>query len=280
MVNVAAVPGLPLVGNLLQLKEKKPYKTFALMAQKYGPIYSIRAGSSTIIVLNSTNLAKEVRLIATLLRLTSFHFTHASFFNSIYTLLIHLLLDPFTCKLQHPCHLIDSLIHRPVQWMISQVHKLTVSFKMIFFFHIAILDEFILIHLSMVGRIRSQTVVKWDPRMRWLVLWSIHWSNFGWHVLNRLLLLHSMYLFLFTANWIVKCYGCFRPWWPGFRRFQQGSYRMHSPFWLLINVWLPQATTMNFTKRSKNIFLQTFWELLHRLVAYHKFMVLHQYFSK
>ncbi|WVY89523.1 hypothetical protein V8G54_035037 [Vigna mungo] len=59
LVNVAAVPGLPIVGNLLQLKEKKPYKTFARMAQKHGPIYSIRTGSSSIIVLNSTNLAKE-----------------------------------------------------------------------------------------------------------------------------------------------------------------------------------------------------------------------------
>ncbi|BAT81578.1 Ent-kaurene oxidase [Vigna angularis] len=56
---VPAVPGLPIVGNLLQLKEKKPYKTFAQMAQKHGPIYSIRTGSSSIIVLNSTNLAKE-----------------------------------------------------------------------------------------------------------------------------------------------------------------------------------------------------------------------------
>ncbi|KAK7402373.1 hypothetical protein VNO78_14589 [Psophocarpus tetragonolobus] len=56
---VPAVPGLPLIGNLLQLKEKKPYKTFTQMAQKYGPIFSIRAGSSILIVLNSTNLAKE-----------------------------------------------------------------------------------------------------------------------------------------------------------------------------------------------------------------------------
>lgn len=60
LVNVAAVPGLPIVGNLLQLKEKKPYKAFARMAQKHGPIYSIRTRSSSIIVLNSTNLAKEV----------------------------------------------------------------------------------------------------------------------------------------------------------------------------------------------------------------------------
>ncbi|KAJ1405848.1 Cytochrome P450 [Sesbania bispinosa] len=56
---VPAVPGLPVIGNLLQLKEKKPYKTFTQMAEKYGPIYSIRTGASTLIVLNSAQVAKE-----------------------------------------------------------------------------------------------------------------------------------------------------------------------------------------------------------------------------
>ena len=56
------VPGLPVIGNLLQLKEKKPYKTFTQMADKYGPIYSIRTGASTLIVLNSAQVAKEVGL--------------------------------------------------------------------------------------------------------------------------------------------------------------------------------------------------------------------------
>jgi hypothetical protein len=57
---LAVVPGLPLIGNLLQLREKKPHKTFTKMAHKYGPIYSIRAGASTIIVLNTAQLAKQV----------------------------------------------------------------------------------------------------------------------------------------------------------------------------------------------------------------------------
>ncbi|XP_057457719.1 ent-kaurene oxidase-like [Lotus japonicus] len=57
--SVPTVPGLPVIGNLLQLKEKKPYKTFTQMAEKYGPIYSIRTGASTLIVLNSVQLAKE-----------------------------------------------------------------------------------------------------------------------------------------------------------------------------------------------------------------------------
>ncbi|RDX78549.1 Ent-kaurene oxidase, chloroplastic, partial [Mucuna pruriens] len=57
--SVTAVPGLPLIGNLLQLKEKKPYKTFTELAEKYGPIYSIRTGAFTVIVLNSVQVAKE-----------------------------------------------------------------------------------------------------------------------------------------------------------------------------------------------------------------------------
>ncbi|KAH0990385.1 hypothetical protein GBA52_001868 [Prunus armeniaca] len=56
---VPVVPGLPLIGNLLQLKERKPYKTFTKWAQTYGPIYSIRTGAFTLVVLNSTDVAKE-----------------------------------------------------------------------------------------------------------------------------------------------------------------------------------------------------------------------------
>nr|AYV88888.1 cytochrome P450 oxidase CYP701A57 [Polygala tenuifolia] len=57
--SVPVVPGLPLLGNLLQLKEKKPHKTFAKWAEIYGPIYSIKTGASTMVVLNSTEVAKE-----------------------------------------------------------------------------------------------------------------------------------------------------------------------------------------------------------------------------
>jgi len=42
----AAVPGLPIVGNLLQLKEKKPHQTFTKWAEIYGPIYTIKTGAS------------------------------------------------------------------------------------------------------------------------------------------------------------------------------------------------------------------------------------------
>ncbi|KAL1813107.1 hypothetical protein ACET3Z_023172 [Daucus carota] len=53
------VPGLPVVGNLLQLKEKKPHKTFTKWAETYGPVYSIRTGSTTLVVLNSNDVVKE-----------------------------------------------------------------------------------------------------------------------------------------------------------------------------------------------------------------------------
>ncbi|GAV80346.1 p450 domain-containing protein [Cephalotus follicularis] len=56
---VPEVPGLPLLGNLLQLKEKKPHKTFLKWAEIYGPIYSIKTGASSLVVLNSADVAKE-----------------------------------------------------------------------------------------------------------------------------------------------------------------------------------------------------------------------------
>lgn len=58
------VPGLPIVGNLLQLKEKKPHMTFTKWAETHGPIYSIKTGATTMVVLNSTDVAKEVVLMA------------------------------------------------------------------------------------------------------------------------------------------------------------------------------------------------------------------------
>ncbi|KAL1212689.1 Ent-kaurene oxidase [Cardamine amara subsp. amara] len=57
--SVPVVPGFPVIGNLLQLKEKKPHKTFTKWSELYGPIYSIKMGSSSLIVLNSTDTAKE-----------------------------------------------------------------------------------------------------------------------------------------------------------------------------------------------------------------------------
>ncbi|KAK9129652.1 hypothetical protein Sjap_010139 [Stephania japonica] len=53
------VPGLPLLGNLLQLKDKKPHQTFTKWAEIYGPIYKIKTGASSVVVLNSTDVVKE-----------------------------------------------------------------------------------------------------------------------------------------------------------------------------------------------------------------------------
>ncbi|KAI3863328.1 hypothetical protein MKX03_020143 [Papaver bracteatum] len=57
--NPPVVPGLPLIGNLLQLKDKIIHQTFANWSEIYGPIYSINIGASTIVVLNSTDVVKE-----------------------------------------------------------------------------------------------------------------------------------------------------------------------------------------------------------------------------
>lgn len=62
----AEVPGLPVIGNLLQMTEKKPHRTFTNWAETYGPIYSIKTGANTIVVLSSNELAKEVIRIITL----------------------------------------------------------------------------------------------------------------------------------------------------------------------------------------------------------------------
>jgi ent-kaurene oxidase len=56
----AAVPGLPIIGNLHQLRERKPHKTFSKWSETYGPIYTIKTGSSSVAVLNSREVAKEV----------------------------------------------------------------------------------------------------------------------------------------------------------------------------------------------------------------------------
>ncbi|RZC47573.1 hypothetical protein C5167_040529 [Papaver somniferum] len=53
------VPGLPIIGNLRQLKNKKIHQILANWAEIYGPIYSIKVGAFTIVILNSTDVVKE-----------------------------------------------------------------------------------------------------------------------------------------------------------------------------------------------------------------------------
>uniref|UniRef100_A0A7N0TPY9 Ent-kaurene oxidase n=1 Tax=Kalanchoe fedtschenkoi TaxID=63787 RepID=A0A7N0TPY9_KALFE len=55
-----AVPGWPLIGNLLEMNEKEPpHLTFSRLAERYGPIYRLRLGSTTLFVLNSVDVARE-----------------------------------------------------------------------------------------------------------------------------------------------------------------------------------------------------------------------------
>jgi hypothetical protein len=55
-----AIPGLSMLGNLLQLTKKKPCHTFTSWVQKYGPIFSIKFGSIKQVVINFQEIAKEV----------------------------------------------------------------------------------------------------------------------------------------------------------------------------------------------------------------------------
>lgn len=50
---------LPFVGNLLQLNLKEPHIQFCKFAEKYGDIFSLRAGSSYLVVINGFNAYKE-----------------------------------------------------------------------------------------------------------------------------------------------------------------------------------------------------------------------------
>ncbi|XP_024357339.1 ent-kaurene oxidase [Physcomitrium patens] len=56
-----AIPGgLPVLGNLLQLTEKKPHRTFTAWSKEHGPIFTIKVGSVPQAVVNNSEIAKEV----------------------------------------------------------------------------------------------------------------------------------------------------------------------------------------------------------------------------
>ncbi|KAL7600602.1 hypothetical protein Lser_V15G23302 [Lactuca serriola] len=65
----------PMLGNLLQLKEKKPYMTFTKWAEMYEPIYSIRTGATSMVVVSSNEIAKENEVVYHRL----FHEGHVTF---------------------------------------------------------------------------------------------------------------------------------------------------------------------------------------------------------
>jgi ent-kaurene oxidase len=54
-----SIPGLPVLGNLLQLMKEKPHHTFTSWAQNYGPIFSIQVGSIKQVIITSPEIAKE-----------------------------------------------------------------------------------------------------------------------------------------------------------------------------------------------------------------------------
>ena len=53
---------LPLLGNLLSIGQKQPYRDLANMAEKYGKLFRIKIGSRKVIVINSYEIAREAFL--------------------------------------------------------------------------------------------------------------------------------------------------------------------------------------------------------------------------
>ncbi|KAJ5196753.1 hypothetical protein N7449_007232 [Penicillium cf. viridicatum] len=53
-------PGLPLVGNLLELPKSHPWLTQTEQHKKYGPIFSMQYGLSTVIYLGTYEMAREL----------------------------------------------------------------------------------------------------------------------------------------------------------------------------------------------------------------------------
>ncbi|OQU98374.1 hypothetical protein CLAIMM_04170 [Cladophialophora immunda] len=53
-------PRLPLMGNLHQAPEKVPWRTYEQWTKKYGPIFSLQYGLSTIIMLGTHETAREL----------------------------------------------------------------------------------------------------------------------------------------------------------------------------------------------------------------------------
>lgn len=53
-------PGLPLIGNLLELPKSHPWLTQTKLHKKYGPIFSMQYGMSTVIYLGTYEMAREL----------------------------------------------------------------------------------------------------------------------------------------------------------------------------------------------------------------------------
>ena len=53
---------LPVLGNLLSIGQKQPYRDLANMAEKYGKLFRIQLGNRKVIVINSYEIAREAFL--------------------------------------------------------------------------------------------------------------------------------------------------------------------------------------------------------------------------
>ncbi|XP_024527089.1 ent-kaurene oxidase 2 [Selaginella moellendorffii] len=53
------VPGLPFVGNLLQMTVERPHRKLTSWSNEYGPIYTIRTGQKSQVIVSSPELARE-----------------------------------------------------------------------------------------------------------------------------------------------------------------------------------------------------------------------------
>ena len=53
-------PTVPILGNMLQMPIRDPHIQFTKWAGEYGPIYSLIIGTSTVIVLSSDTVVKDL----------------------------------------------------------------------------------------------------------------------------------------------------------------------------------------------------------------------------
>ena len=56
-------PGLPVVGNTLQLDESAPHKTLTEWSVKYGPVYAMNLFGKDVVVLNSYEAIHEAAVL-------------------------------------------------------------------------------------------------------------------------------------------------------------------------------------------------------------------------
>jgi len=53
-------PSLPLIGNIHQLPQESPWRTYAQWSKQYGPIFSLRLGLATIVILGNHEAARDL----------------------------------------------------------------------------------------------------------------------------------------------------------------------------------------------------------------------------